>query len=377
MSLKLTLRGDVWHVTGTVVRHDGRQVRVRQSTGFSLHQKRFAGEMMSRIMLDAVNSETLPGLDTVQDAVNVYLNRSDSPGETDAWVLRRLAKTFGPRKLASLSAVDVHGYVNARGNKAGTVRREINSIGAMLTYARRMGLGAPMLDLVKPSVDDARLRWLTQGERDAFIAACPEEIRRLTAFLFLTGVRLGEAFALRGTDVTEDSVKVSTRKGKMKTRRYRSIPIHPSLDWLEPGGHDFVFQIDGKQWERGRFYRYWEKALAATGIEDFVPHDCRHTFASHLVQGGVSLRAVADLLGHTSLVMVMRYAHLAPTHLRDAVLTLGVIGTKLTHMTPSADEIGAGRKAIRLKPVTGGDGGIRTHDALLAHTPLAGSTKQT
>ena len=60
-------------------------------------------------------------------------------------------------------------------------------------------------------------------------------------------------------------------------------------------------------------------ALRATEIEDFTWHDLRHTFASWLVMRGASLRAVADLLGHRSLKMVMRYAHLSPAYLAKEV----------------------------------------------------------
>ena len=73
---------------------------------------------------------------------------------------------------------------------------------------------------------------------------------------------------------------------------------------------------DGGAWDYDAFHNVWEKGIEASGITDFRPHDARHTFASHLVQRGASLRAVADLLGHTSLAMVMRYSHLAPSHLR-------------------------------------------------------------
>jgi site-specific recombinase XerD len=67
-------------------------------------------------------------------------------------------------------------------------------------------------------------------------------------------------------------------------------------------------------------------ACRKVGIFDFRFHDLRHTFASHLVMRGVGLRAVQELLGHCDLKFTMRYAHLAPGHLRDSVNALNDLG---------------------------------------------------
>ena len=71
-------------------------------------------------------------------------------------------------------------------------------------------------------------------------------------------------------------------------------------------------KVDGKQ---RSLREAWERALVAAEITDFHWHDLRHTAASYLVMSGVSLVEVAKILGHRTLAMVGRYAHLADEHI--------------------------------------------------------------
>ena len=70
------------------------------------------------------------------------------------------------------------------------------------------------------------------------------------------------------------------------------------------------------------FNTSWKKLLNDAGITNFRFHDCRHCFASRLVQNGVDLYVVAQLLGHERVEMTQKYAHLRPDNLRDAISVL-------------------------------------------------------
>ena len=76
--------------------------------------------------------------------------------------------------------------------------------------------------------------------------------------------------------------------------------------------------------------RWFEVCVKEANIENFTWHDPRHTFASRLVMAGVDIRSVQELLGHKSILMTMRYAHLSPAHQQANVEKLDghPVGTK-------------------------------------------------
>ena len=84
----------------------------------------------------------------------------------------------------------------------------------------------------------------------------------------------------------------------------------------------------------------FHSARTKAGIDDLRFHDLRHTFASRLVQQGVSLYEVMHLTGHKSLEMVQRYAHLAPDFQDRAIHALNSYGTKMAQTADVATKKG-------------------------------------
>jgi len=76
---------------------------------------------------------------------------------------------------------------------------------------------------------------------------------------------------------------------------------------------------DGKPFIRKPIRRWFEEAVAKAEIKDFSWHCLRHTFCSRLVMAGVPLKTVQELMGHKTIQMTARYAHLSPGHLQNAV----------------------------------------------------------
>jgi len=111
-----------------------------------------------------------------------------------------------------------------------------------------------------------------------------------------------------------------------KNNRTRHIPMSAELaECLRSAKRtgDYVFgRPNGEPRSRGYAWVRLKKAFDRAGLERMGWHALRHTFASQLVMEGVSPRAVQELLGHSTLQMTMRYAHLSPSSLRDAVMRL-------------------------------------------------------
>ena len=85
----------------------------------------------------------------------------------------------------------------------------------------------------------------------------------------------------------------------------------------------FVFcGRDGKPYTPSQVSSAFKRATRKAGIESLRFHDLRHDFASNLVQAGIDIYTVKELLGHKDLRMTVRYCHLAPENLRDAVRVL-------------------------------------------------------
>lgn len=145
------------------------------------------------------------------------------------------------------------------------------------------------------------------------LAAKAEPLTRdMILFAALSGLRLGEMLALKAEQVRDGLLVLDANT---KSSRPRGIPLPPEA--VKIAQRRLPWKISRDQL-RDRFIA----AREAAGMAHVRWHDLRHTYASWLVQAGQPLTAVRDLLGHSSLAVTHRYAHLAPAHLVGAVATL-------------------------------------------------------
>jgi integrase len=137
-----------------------------------------------------------------------------------------------------------------------------------------------------------------------------------------TGLRRGEVLKLRWGSVDFNRRLLTVEGRNAKSRQTRHVPLNEEAlsvlrRWREQSGAGMrVFDVVTG------FQTAWEKILQRAGMSNFRWHDLRHHFASRLVQHGVPLNTVRDLLGHSTVGMSLRYAHLAPDQRREAVAKL-------------------------------------------------------
>jgi integrase len=146
----------------------------------------------------------------------------------------------------------------------------------------------------------------------------------------MTGLRRGELLALRWSDIDLTHRIVTVRDESAKTSKMRHIPINDDLfrvlkAWQTLADTTYVFA--GSTGEPlTEVKTAWASVLKAAKIENFRWHDLRHTFASWLVQRGIDLNVVRELMGHASIQMTLRYAHLAPDNKARAVSVIKMPG---------------------------------------------------
>jgi integrase len=220
---------------------------------------------------------------------------------------------------------DLVGRLRQRGNSNATINRKMAALSKLLRKASKMGDIHSLPEFRRQKERAGRIRFLDPQEEDRLFAAiaarCPDSYR-LSVFLVDTGCRLGEALGLIWNDIHDSRVSFWLTK----SGRSRTIPLTGrALRALDPA--------EGRAMRRGpfatiaapRFRLLWNEAKAEIGLaadHQVVPHILRHTCASRLVQGGIDIRRVQMWLGHQTLQMTMRYAHLATNDLDPCVAVL-------------------------------------------------------
>ena len=220
----------------------------------------------------------------------------------------------------------------ADGGARSTIARHTAAIRNFTAWALREGilpcdpaalLSSPRADQRLPSpLDESDARMLLNAARDEAAAGGASQIRNwaILELTYACGLRVSEVCAL---DVSSLNREALTVRVVGKGNKERVVPYGPpaadALDyWLVRGRPQLAGQRSGQALFLGdkggridpRIVRSMVHKMAAhAGVHDVAPHGLRHSTATHLLQGGADLRAVQEMLGHSSLSTTQRYTH--------------------------------------------------------------------
>lgn len=219
--------------------------------------------------------------------------------------------------------------------KEGSVQRELTVLKAILNRAYREGTLVSVPPFPRMRKQCGRKRWLSVGGPPR------ATLSPLIGFAVDTGGRRSELLRLdwRHVDLGRRLITfIETKNGEDRSVRLtnRAYQVLVNLGVQETGP---VFTYQGKAVKA--VTSPFKGARTRAQIDDLRFHDLRHTFASRLVQQGVSLYEVMHLTGHKSLEMVQRYAHLAPSFQGRAIDALNSYGTNLAQSDQTELEKGA------------------------------------
>ena len=202
--------------------------------------------------------------------------------------------------------------------------------------------GNPASKIKRKPENNDRIRFLSTDEEKTLTKVIRENWPHyLPVFLLSihTGMRASEQLWLRWNDVELQGRVLTLWKTKPGTTRHvplNSVALKQFLVLKAKTKSGFIFR--NTEGDRLRATRdCFEPAVAEAGLTDYPWHCNRHTFASRLVMAGVDIRTVAQLMGHSTIQMTMRYAHLAPEHNSAAIERL--VGFKTPGRVESSDRL--------------------------------------
>jgi integrase len=328
------LRGNTWTIGYTV---GGR--RMREAIGTN---RQIAEAVLKKRIVDAIENRHFDkrnvGNLPFSEFADLYFGRCISVLKSTQSERVRVAywkRTFGNRPLGQITAAELQDWqAKKRATcKPATVNRLMCRLRHMFNRAVEWELldESPMRRIRFLRENNARLRHLTIDECNRLLDACrADNMRGIVTVALHTGMRLGEILDLKHEDLDFVSGVLTVRDSKNSESRH--IPMDSTVTALlkrtQPVANcDYVFpNAAGKRWNY--IQEPFRNVRKRAGLVDLHFHDLRHTFASQWMMNGGDLYALRGILGHKSIAMTQRYAHLSPAYQRAMVDRMEAIWAK-------------------------------------------------
>jgi integrase/recombinase XerD len=255
-----------------------------------------------------------------------------------AWLAEQSVDDLGAVTGALLG--DFVAHTSAQGLSATSVRRVVSSVRGLFKYLGAEGLVPtdPTEDVSSPSVPRRRPKAVSVHDTVAMVEACDETTvlglrdRALMEFLYGSGARISEAVLLTpdALDLEDRSVLLRGKGGKQRrvpVGSYAAAAVEaylvrsrPALAVRRSGGRvpaELFLNARGGPLSRQSAWGIVHSAAERARVPDVSPHTLRHSFATHLLEGGADVRVVQELLGHASVTTTQIYTQVTIDRLRE------------------------------------------------------------
>jgi integrase len=300
------------------------------------------GELLSGQSSPRVEATLHTLADTIQRYKEVELSRkkrkhNDQVAQLDWWVKElghlKLAQLNGPVICTCRDKLASGITVQGKPRQPATVNRYLAALSHVLSVATRdwgWMPESPMYRVRKFKEPLGRVEFLSDVQRNSLLnaatSATDPHLYLIIVLAIATGMRRGEITGLRWENIDWERRRIILLKTKNGERRAVPLPeaalTHLRERFHGPENlHDLLFPstkegFEGRPWD---FTRAWKRALKSANIENFRFHDLRHSCASYLAMNGATTAEIAEVLGHKTLQMVRRYAHLSDSHVANLV----------------------------------------------------------
>jgi integrase len=300
-----------------------------KGAAIKLYAKRKTEVLQGRKLPETLRTKAVTFSDLAKDALE-YSEANKISHRDDSSRMKPLQEAFGSRAADSITPQEIERYLLKQTRTPAT----FNRYRALLSLVYKQGIAngkvsANPARLVRQRKENnARVRFLTAEEetklREQVAQKFPHHLPELELALN-TGLRKSEQYALRWRDINFEQRVLTVVRSKHGGARH--VPLNDAAvaallaaRELANGKSAVFLNCYGEPLASPR--EWFDPCVKAAGLESFTWHCLRHTFASRLVMAGEGLRTVQELMGHKTIQMTVRYAHLAPQHQLAAVQRL-------------------------------------------------------
>ncbi len=305
-----------------------------------LRQKMARGESLERVAHDKEKQQTFEKFAARWMEEYVVPNNKHSEQRTKRYIMNgSLIPFFGKLPIQNIGTQHIEKY-KAHEIKSGisskTLKNRLTVLSTCLKTAYEwLGVETKPPTIKWPKCPPPETDYLSPDECELLLSRTDGIVRELILTALRTGMRQGELKGLQWSSINWGNRSIAVRHSRddrekilvsPKSNRERHIPmdidVYEAL-YRRKRNTGYVFlDSDKEPFDYHRMERRLTKACKEAGLRKIGWHTLRHTFATHLAMRGVPLNTVQVLLGHSTIITTMRYAHVAPSTLRSAIAIL-------------------------------------------------------